>query len=119
MAKIKVAKIRISRFSMFGSDRPDRVTDYHTLDYFLNQYFSYTLDCGRSYQYERGNSKISDNIRSFKSLVTNLNKAKANSCTHYQSKFYYLESEGFIDSKNLPKDFNESKGFDESKVIIK
>jgi len=119
MAKIKVAKIRISRFSMFGSDRPDRVTEFHTLDYFLNHYFSYTLDVGRSYQHERGNSKISDNIKSFKSLVSNLNKAKANSCTHYQNEYYELECEGFIDSKNLPENFNESNGFDESKVIVK
>ena len=106
--KIKVAKIRIERISL-GRDRPDIITDFHTVDYFKNDYFSYTLDTGRSYMYERGAKKVSDNdkIKSFKSLVSNLDKAASNSCRDYQDRYYSIVEEGWIDSKDLVEDMSE------------
>ena len=100
--KIKVAKIRIKRI---GMSRPTRetVTEFHTVDYFKNDYFGYDLDTGRSYMYERGSKKISpdEKIKTFKSLVSNLDKASSNSCRFYQDSYYSIAEEGYIDSKDL------------------
>ena len=100
--KIKVAKIRIERVSL-GRDRPDIITNFHTVDYFKNEYFSYTLDVGRAYMRERDAKKVSPNekIKTFKSLVSNLDKASSNSCRSYQDKYYSIIEEGWIDSKDL------------------
>ena len=100
--KIKVAKIRIERISL-TRNRPDIITQFHTVDYFKNDYFGYDLDTGRSYMHERGAKKVSDNdkIKTFKSLVSNLDKAASNSCRDYQSSYYYILEEGYIDSKDL------------------
>lgn len=62
-----------------------------TLDYLVNNYFSYTLECGKSYERERGNKKINCNPKSAKSLVTNLNNAVNNSAANgYSQKSYEL-----------------------------
>ena len=100
--KIKVAKIKIERVSL-SRNRPDIITEFHTVDYFKNNYFGYDLDTGRSYMRERGAKKISDNdkIKSLKSLVSNLDKASSNSCRDYQDKYYSIVEEGYIDSKDL------------------
>ena len=110
--KIKVAKIKIERISL-GRDRPDIITDFHTVDYFKNDYFSYTLDIGRSYSDERGAKKVSDNdkIKSFKSLVSNLDKASSNSCRDYQDRYYSIVEEGYIDSKDLEGIYEDSEEF--------
>ena len=110
--KIKVAKIKIERVSL-GRDRPDIITNFHTLDYFKNDYFSYTLDTGRDYMDERGAKKISDNdkIKSFKSLVSNLDKAASNSCRDYQDSYYSIVEEGYIDSKDLDGISEDSEEF--------
>lgn len=102
--KIKVAKIKIKRVSL-SRNRPDIITQFHTVDYFKNNYFGYDLDTGRSYMYERGAKKISPNekIKSFKSLVSNLDKAASNSCRDYQDRYYSIVEEGYIDSKELSK----------------
>lgn len=106
--KIKVAKISIKRISM---SRPTRetITEFHTVDYFKNDYFGYDLDTGRSYMYERGAKKISPNekIKTFKSLVSNLDKASSNSCSSYQDSYYSIAEEGYIDSKDLVEDMSE------------
>ena len=106
--KIKVAKIRIKRISM---SRPTRetVTEFHTVDYFKSDYFGYDLDTGRSYMYERGSKKISpdEKIKTFKSLVSNLDKASSNSCRSYQDSYYSIAEEGYIDSKDLVEDMSE------------
>lgn len=107
--KIKVAKIKIERVSL-GRDRPDIITSFHTVDYFKNEYFSYTLDTGRAYMRERGAKKVSDNdkIKSFKSLISNLDKSASNSCRDYQDTYYSIVEEGWIDSKDLVGDLDES-----------
>jgi len=63
-----------------------------TIDYLVNQYFNYTLECGRSYEREKGNYKINCNPKSAKSLVTNLNRAVTNSAANgYASTYYSLK----------------------------
>ena len=106
--KIKVAKIRIERVSL-SRNRPDIITEFHTVDYFKNDYFGYDLDTGRSYMYERGSKKISPNekIKTFKSLVSNLDKASSNSCRSYQDSYYSIAEEGYIDSKDLVEGMSE------------
>ena len=39
----------------------------------LLDYFGYTLECGKSWEHEKGNKKININPKGIKSLVTNLN----------------------------------------------
>ena len=60
----------------------------------LVEKFSYTLDCGRSYEREKGNKKINTNPKSIKSLVSNLNNAVNNSAANgYSSTVYVLVGE--------------------------
>jgi len=53
--------------------------------------FSYTLECGASYQHEKGNKKINTNPKTFKSLLTNINNAVNNSAANGCSNIYYCE----------------------------
>ena len=45
----------------------------------LIEAFSYTLECGASYSWEKGNKKINSHPTTFKGLISNLNKAVENS----------------------------------------
>jgi hypothetical protein len=45
----------------------------------LIEAYSYTLECGRSWQYEKGNKKIDCHPKTIKSLVKNIYNAKNNS----------------------------------------
>ncbi len=51
--------------------------------------YSYTLDCGASYQHEKGNKKINRNPKTIASLVSNLNNAVNNSAANGHSGTYY------------------------------
>lgn len=110
--KIKVAKIRVKRISL-SHDRPDIITAFHTVDYLKTNYFDYVLDTGRTYSCERGAKKISPNekIKTFKSLISNLDKAASNSCRDYQSSYYYIHEEGYVDSKDLDGISEDSEEF--------
>ena len=44
--------------------------------------YSYTLECGASYQHEKGNKKITRNPKTIVSLVSNLNNAVNNSAAN-------------------------------------
>lgn len=58
----------------------------------LVQYYSYTLECGASWQYEKGNKKINRTPKTIKSLVTNLYNAKNNSAADgYSGSSYDYE----------------------------
>jgi hypothetical protein len=57
--------------------------------------FSYTLECGYSWQHEDGNKKINKNPRGIKSLVTNLNNATNNSAANGYSNTEYELKEMF------------------------
>lgn len=41
-------------------------------------YYGYTLECGASWQHERGNKKINRSPKTIASLITNLNNASNN-----------------------------------------
>jgi len=86
MAK-KEYSIEITRICLFGEDKK-RIKSGTLSE--LVEYFSYDLDCGSSWSYERGNYKINRNPKSIKSLVSNLNKASHNSSKSYQSTYYSL-----------------------------
>ena len=43
------------------------------------EYYSYTLECGASWQHEKGNKKINRHPTTIRSLITNLNNASNNS----------------------------------------
>lgn len=43
---------------------------------------AYTLECGASYQHERGNVKVNRTPKTIKSLLTNLNNAVNNSAAN-------------------------------------
>jgi hypothetical protein len=49
-----------------------------TLEELIKAY-SYTLECGQSWEHEKGNKKINRSPKSIKSLVTNIYNAKNNS----------------------------------------
>ncbi len=52
-------------------------------------YFEYTLECGQSWQHERGNKKINRNPKTITSLISNLNNAVNNSAANgYAGKSY-------------------------------
>ena len=51
-------------------------------------YFGYTLECGASWQHERGNKKINRNPKTIKSLITNLNNASDNTARNGCGDFY-------------------------------
>jgi len=54
--------------------------------------FKYTLECGQSYQHEKGNRKINCNPKNINSLITNLNRAINNSAANgYAGSTYTAE----------------------------
>jgi hypothetical protein len=55
----------------------------------LTKQFSYTLEKGKAYENEKGNSKISMFPKNIKSLVANLNKAATNSSANGSSDTTY------------------------------
>ena len=60
----------------------------------LIQYHGYTLECGQSWEYEKGNKKINRNPKSVKALITNLNNAVNNTAANgYAGVTYYLVEE--------------------------
>lgn len=86
MANKKVYFIEVRRVSFY---RPDTVTVYGgTIDDFVNEIFSYTLECGHSWE-----PKVNRYPKSFNSLIKNLNKANEASCSHYQNTYYNLASD--------------------------
>lgn len=74
-----------------GEIRTSRFTG--TLERLSTEVFGYTLECGQSWEHERGNSKINIHPKTAKSLVTNLNRAVANSAANgCPSEWYELEN---------------------------
>lgn len=48
----------------------------------------YTLECGKSYEREKGNKKINLNPKSIKAFVTTLNNARNNSAANGWSNYH-------------------------------
>lgn len=87
MATKKNYKIKVTRVRLYG-DSTERTYE-GTLEE-LTDMFSYTLECGASWSYEKGNSQINRHPKTIKSLISNLNKASRNSSRCYQSHYYDL-----------------------------
>lgn len=55
----------------------------------LVKVYSYTLECGESWQHEKGNKKINRNPKNIASLVKNIENAKNNSASNgYSGESY-------------------------------
>ena len=52
-------------------------------------FYGYTLECGESYQHERGNKKINRTPKTIASLIKNLNAAVNNSAANGYSTISY------------------------------
>lgn len=53
--------------------------------------FSYTLEVGKSWEHEKGNSKINCNPKTIGALIKNLNNAKNNAASDGYADIYYEE----------------------------
>jgi hypothetical protein len=54
-------------------------------------YYSYTLECGYSWQHEKGNKKINLHPKTMKSLISNLNNATNNSARNGCGDYFVAE----------------------------
>jgi hypothetical protein len=94
MKKEKIYLVECANSGGYMSSRSTRYSYQEgTLETLISAY-SYTLECGASYQHERGNSKINQNPKTIGALITNLNKAANNSAANgYSGKSYSLVTE--------------------------
>lgn len=92
MAK-KVYTVKMTKTGSFSSVNTRKPREYvysGTIDELIKTY-SYTLDCGKSWEHQAGNAKINTNPRSGKTLVKNLNNAVNNSAANgYAGEHYEL-----------------------------
>jgi hypothetical protein len=86
MAKAKVFKVTAT------NDSTGKTNDeIGTLSELVRAY-SYTLECGRSWEHEKGNKKINTNPKTIKSFVTNLTNAVNNTAANgYAGKSFDWE----------------------------
>jgi hypothetical protein len=80
----------------------------------LIEYYSYTLETGKSYEHERGNRKINLNPKSIESLVQNLNNAKSNAAANGRSNERF-----YVDHGNMAEGRGPSKGLHKKVTIVK
>lgn len=72
-------------------DRNGRTSEFSGSLQELIVIFSYTLECGQSWEKEKGNVKINREPKSIKSLIKNLNNAADNSASNgYSGVNYYI-----------------------------
>lgn len=92
MRKIKLFKVIRSRYNFSSESVKHSTVD--TLDNLID-YHRYTLETGKSYEHEKGNKKIKNpnDIKSIKSLITNLNNAVNNSAANGYSTVSYTLGE--------------------------
>ena len=80
----------------------------------LIEYYGYTLETGKSYERERGNSKINLNPKNIESLVQNLNNAKDNAAANGSSNERF-----YVDHGNMAEGRGPSKGLHKKVTIVK
>lgn len=72
-----------------------RATEYTgTLGHLVNDVFGYTLEAGKSYEWERGARKVNTNPKSGRGLVTALNNAVENTQGGCYNRDWYELKEG-------------------------
>ena len=88
---VKEKKVKVHTILKSRRGRDEEITK--TLEQFWD-YFRYTLETGKSYEREKGNSKINMQPKNINSLVDNLNKAvnnaAANGCS--ENSFSYVKT---------------------------
>jgi len=99
MATVK--KVKAPKIFKILSTRRGRTSETVGTIAELTQYFSYTLECGKSYEWEKGNKKINVAPKGIKSLVKNIDNAKNNSAANGWSDTSY--SEGTITEEDKIK----------------
>jgi hypothetical protein len=94
MAPKKTYLVQCSNNGGYFSSGPTRYYYQEgTLEELIGAY-SYTLECGASWQHEKGRSKINENPKSINALISNLNKAVNNSAANgYSGKYYEVVTE--------------------------
>lgn len=85
---MKKYEIRITRESWNGTKER---TVSGTMEELI-EYFSYTLEKGASWQYEKGNKKINRNPKTIASLVSNLNNAERNAAANGCPSTWYEQA---------------------------
>jgi len=92
--QLKVYRITRTHYSMRGDKREYKLEG--TLEELIKAH-SYTLECGKSWEHERGNKKINMNPKNIESLCTNLYNASNNSAANgYSGDSYDWEEIGEI-----------------------
>ena len=56
------------------------------------EYYSYTLECGASWEHEKGNKKINRSPKPIDSLIKNLNNAASNSAANGCGDYFRAEA---------------------------
>jgi len=97
----KVYRITKTKTGTFGTEYRT-YTQEGTLPELIQAY-SYTLECGQSWEHEKGNKKINRNPKSVASLCTNLYNAMNNSAQNGYGgcSFEWVELKGFEAEKVL------------------
>lgn len=78
--KEKIYKVRKYDYNI-GKNNIKPIETEGTLEE-LTEYFTYTLECGKQYEKEKGNRKISVKPKSIESLIKNVNNAFNNSASN-------------------------------------
>lgn len=84
----KVYTVTETKRSTYGNSEPRVYSHTGTLEELVKAY-GYTLECGSSYEHEKGNKKINRNPKSIDTLVKNLYNAKNNSAANGYSGSSY------------------------------
>ena len=72
-----------------------RATEYTgTLEHLIHDVFGYTLEAGKSYEWEKGARKVNTNPKTGKGLVTALNNAVENTQGGCYNRDWYELKEG-------------------------
>lgn len=101
---VKVYRITKTHWPLRGDKRTYKMEG--TLEELIRAY-SYTLECGKSWEHERGNKKINMNPKNIKALCDNLYKASNNSTQNgYSGDDYTWEEIGEIEAIKPNPDSN-------------
>ena len=94
MADKKTYLVECANNGGYLSSRPTRYSYQEgTLEELIRAH-SYTLECGASWQHEKGNRKINQNPKTINALISNLNWATNNSASNgYSGKSYEVVTE--------------------------
>ena len=88
MKQLKLNKMKT--FTII-TNRKGRETEHSGTLLELIKYHKYTLEVGRSWEHEDGNSKINENPKGIKSLIKNINNATQNAAANGYSSTYYTQ----------------------------